>query len=151
MTSLRDHLEPADIRLAVQAGTKHDILAELVGLLGLGAEPSSVILKVLERREALGSTGIGHGVAIPHCRTHLVPRLRVVLGRKSAGVDWGAVDAQPVTWIFLLAAPPVEVANDYLPVLGRIAQLMKDAGVRERLDATASPAEVLALIRDLGV
>jgi len=146
VTSLREHFRAADIHLAVEGTTKTAILAELVAGLGLGNEESSIILKILERRELVGSTGVGHGVAIPHCRTHLVPRLRVVLARKPGGVDWGAVDGLPVTRIFLLVAPPVEVSNEYLPVLGRIARLMNSSDIRERLDATATPEEVLQLL-----
>lgn len=151
VTHLRDYLRATDIHLALQGTTKSAVMMELVTSLGLGSESSSIIYRVLERREMLGSTGVGHGLAIPHCRTHLVPRLRVVFGRKSSGVAWEAVDAMPVTRIFLLVAPPIEVANDYLPVLGRIARLMSQSGVPERLDSAATAEDVLSLLDESGV
>ena len=150
MTSLREHLRVADVHLSLSGNSKSAILAELVASLNLGPEPSSIVLKILERRELVGSTGVGHGVAIPHCRTQLVPRLRVVLGRKPGGVDWGAVDGLPVTRIFLLVAPPIEVSNEYLQVLGRIARLMNQSDVRERLDSAATPEDVLRLLDEMG-
>lgn len=150
MTNLSDYLQPSDIVLSVQGRTKSAVMSELVGRLGLPAGPSSSILKILEHREAVGSTGVGHGMAIPHCRTPLVLRLRMVFGRKADGVDWGALDAEPVSRIFLLVAPPIEVANDYLPALGRIAQLMRQSAFRQRLDSAAAPEDVLQLLDETG-
>jgi mannitol/fructose-specific phosphotransferase system IIA component (Ntr-type) len=63
----------------------------------------------------------------------VVDRLRVAFGRKLSGIDFGSVDGQPVRFLFLLVAPPVEVSNQYLPVLGRIAQFCKNADNLERL------------------
>jgi mannitol/fructose-specific phosphotransferase system IIA component (Ntr-type) len=77
-----------------------------------------------------------------------VPRLRVVFGRKPGGLAWDAVDGQPVSYIFLLAAPPVEGSNDYLPVLGRIAELVKEPDVPNRLGQVTTAAEFLALLEE---
>jgi mannitol/fructose-specific phosphotransferase system IIA component (Ntr-type) len=143
---LRDFLRESDVHLELAGTSKRDVLAELVGSLGLLPEQSALLLKVLERRESLGTTGIGRGVAIPHCRTQLVDRLRVVFGRRTGGVEWEAMDHQPVSFVFLLAAPPVEASNDYLPVLGRVAQLMQDPEVPGRLGMVQTPAQFLQLI-----
>jgi nitrogen PTS system EIIA component len=145
---LRDFLSESDVYLSLQGTTKDELIRELVSHLGVGPESTGLLLRIMQRRESLGSTGIGRGVAIPHCRTHLVPRLRVVFGRKAGGLPWDAVDGQPVSYIFLLAAPPVEVSNDYLPVLGRIAELVKEPDVPERLGQVQSPAEFLALLEE---
>ena len=64
------------------------------------------------------STGIGRGIAIPHCRSLVVNQLRVAYGRKQPGVDFNAIDGKPVTNFFLIVAPPLEVSNQYLPVTG---------------------------------
>jgi mannitol/fructose-specific phosphotransferase system IIA component (Ntr-type) len=149
--ALRDFLRPDDIHLSLDGATKGAVLAELVASLGLTPEHSALLLRVLERRESLGSTGIGRGVAIPHCRTQLVDRLRVVFGRRPGGVEWDAMDHQPVSFIFLLAAPPVEVSNDYLPVLGRVAQLMQDPAIPARLNAVTTPADFLELLSEKSV
>jgi PTS system nitrogen regulatory IIA component len=145
---LRDFLSESDVYLSLQGTTKDELLRELVSHLGAGPENTGLLLRIMQRRESLGSTGIGRGVAIPHCRTQLVPRLRVVFGRKPGGLPWDAVDGLPVSYVFLLAAPPVEVSNDYLPVLGRIAELVKEPDVPERLGQVQSPTEFLALLEE---
>jgi len=146
--ALRDFVRESDVHLELRGTNKREVLAELVASLGLSPEQSALLLKVLERRESLGTTGIGRGVAIPHCRTQLVDRLRVVFGRRPGGVEWDAMDHQPVSFIFLLAAPPVEVSNDYLPVLGRVAQLMQDPAIPARLNAVTTPADFLELLTE---
>ncbi|HEU4762094.1 MAG TPA: PTS sugar transporter subunit IIA, partial [Gemmatimonadales bacterium] len=66
-------------------------------------------------------------------------------------VDFDAVDNQPVFFLFLLVAPPIEISNDYLPVLGRIAQLVKEPDVPQRLSEVTSPAEFMQLLAEKGV
>ncbi|NOT09247.1 MAG: PTS sugar transporter subunit IIA [Gemmatimonadales bacterium] len=147
---LRDFLAPEDILLDLKGTTKFGALQELTFHLGLRTSDASGMLRILERREALGSTGIGRGVAIPHCRTHLVPRLRVVFGRAVPALPWDAIDGQPVSNIFLLVAPPIEVSNDYLPVLGRIAEFVKAEDTPARLAAVTTAAELLELLDERG-
>ena len=96
----------------------------------------------------LGSTGIGKGIAIPHCRSLVVNRLRLAYGRKPAGVDFNAVDGNSVHHFFLIVAPPLEVSNQYLPVLGKIAQFAKDPEVPTRLTEISAAEEFLALLED---
>jgi mannitol/fructose-specific phosphotransferase system IIA component (Ntr-type) len=107
-----------------------------------------MLFKMLKRRENLGSTGIGRGIAIPHCRSLVVNKLRVAFGRKSEGVDFRAIDEKPVNFFFLIVAPPLEVSNQYLPVLGKIAQFSKEPDVPERLFALKEPAEFMALLEE---
>ena len=92
----------------------------------------------------------GAGIAIPHCRTLVSNRLRVAFARHPAGVEWDAIDRRPVHYLFLIVAPPLEVSNQYLPVLGRIAQFAKDADIPERLAALTSPADFFALLESRG-
>lgn len=148
--NLADHLAPADIHLSLRGSTKSAILSELADLLGLGAEDGLAIRRILSHREDSGSTGIGRGVAVPHCRTPLVKRLRVLYGRRSGGVDWGAIDGAPVEHFFLLVAPPIEASNEYLPVLARIAKLVKEPDVPARLSAAASVADLRLLLAERG-
>lgn len=148
---LSDFVRESDIHLQLAGVTKDDVLASLVDSLGLAAPDAAFVLRVLQRREHLGSTGIGRGVAIPHCRTAVVDRLRIVFGRRQGGVDFDAVDNQPVFYIFLLVAPPIEISNDYLPVLGRIAQLVKEPDVPGRLGEVQSATEFLQLLAEKGV
>ncbi|MEP6691338.1 MAG: PTS sugar transporter subunit IIA, partial [Gemmatimonadaceae bacterium] len=98
-----------------------------------------------------GSTGIGRGIAIPHCRSLVVSKLRVAFGRKSDGLDFKAIDEKPVHFCFLIVAPPLEVSNQYLPVLGKIAQFSKEPDVPQRMLQLKAPAEFLALLEEKGV
>jgi mannitol/fructose-specific phosphotransferase system IIA component (Ntr-type) len=148
---LSDFVRESDIHLQLAGVTKDDVLASLVDSLGLAAPDAAFVLRILQRREHLGSTGIGRGVAIPHCRTAVVDRLRIIFGRRQGGVDFDAVDNQPVFYIFLLVAPPIEISNDYLPVLGRIAQLVKEPDVPARLGEVQSATEFLQLLAEKGV
>lgn len=148
---LRDFFDPGGITLGLEGRTRDEVLAEMAGLLGLDERARSTVLRLVQRREQLGSTGIGRGVAVPHCRTLVVNRLRVAFGRHAGGVEFDAIDRRPVYSVFLIVAPPAEVANQYLPVLGKIAQLAKEADVPERLARMASVEEFLALLDEKGV
>ena len=148
---LRDFFSEEVVKLELQATTKDDALKELISALGLDEKSEAILYKMLKRRENLGSTGIGKGIAIPHCRSLVVNRLRVAFGRKKEGLDFRAIDDQPVYNVFLIVAPPLEVSNQYLPVLGKIAQFSKEADVASRLQQIASPREFLALLEEKGI
>lgn len=148
---LREFLADDAVALDLKGESKDEILKELIGLLGVDEKSQGILFKMLKRRENLGSTGIGRGIAIPHCRSLVVNRLRVAFGHKKGGVDFKAIDEQPVHNFFLIVAPPLEVSNQYLPVLGRIAQFAKEEDVSARLETLQSPREFLALLEEKGV
>ena len=148
---LREFFSEDAIKLDLQATNKDAVLKELVGLLKLDEKADAMLFKMLKRRETLGSTGIGQGIAIPHCRSLVVNRLRVAFGRRLAGVDFKAIDDQPVHYFFLIVAPPLEVSNQYLPVLGKIAQFAKDSDVPARLAKLKAPPEFLALLEEKNI
>ena len=72
-------------------------------------------------------------------------------GRRATGVEYNAIDNQPVNNFFLIVAPPLEVSNQYLPVLGKIAQFAKESDVPERLAQISEPDQFLALLEEKGV
>ncbi|HEU5185398.1 MAG TPA: PTS sugar transporter subunit IIA [Gemmatimonadaceae bacterium] len=148
---LREFFSEDAIKLALEGNTKDEILKELIGLLALDEKSESMLFKMLKRRENLGSTGIGRGIAIPHCRSLVVSKLRVAFGRKSEGIDFKAIDEKPVHFFFLIVAPPLEVSNQYLPVLGKIAQFSKETDVPERLMRLKTSGEFMALLQEKGV
>lgn len=148
---LRDFLAPDAIRLDLDAATREDVLRELVALLQTSQADAETLLRVLLRRESIGSTGVGRGIAIPHCRSLVVNRVRLAFGRHPAGLDYAAIDGRPVHHFFLILAPPLEISNLYLPILGRIAQFAKDPAVPERLMQLQTPDELLALLDEKGV
>ncbi len=145
---LREFFNKEAVNLHLKGETKDEILKELIGLLGLDEKSEGILFKMLKRRENLGSTGIGRGIAIPHCRSLVVNRLRVAFGRKPDGADFGAIDQQPVYNFFLIVAPPLEVSNQYLPVLGKIAQFAKEPDVPSRLEELQTPDDFLSLIEE---
>jgi mannitol/fructose-specific phosphotransferase system IIA component (Ntr-type) len=148
---LREFFAEDAIALDLAGSTKDDVLKELIGLLRLPEKDEAMLFKMLKRRENLGSTGIGRGIAIPHCRSLVVSKLRVAFGRKSAGVDFKAIDDKPVHFFFLIVAPPLEVSNQYLPVLGKIAQFAKEPDVPDRMLALTAPAQFMALLEEKGL
>ncbi len=147
---LRELFTADVVNLEIQAESKDDILRELVGQLSMDEKSAGILHKTLRRRESLGSTGIGKGIAIPHCRSLVVERLRLAYGRKVHGVDFKAIDGDPVFNFFLIVAPPLEVSNQYLPVLGKIAQFAKDPDIPAQLLKIETAEEFLALLESRG-
>ena len=148
---LRDFFTPGAISFDLQATDKDSVLDEIVRLLGVDPRSGDTLLRVLQRRESLGSTGMGRGIAIPHGRSLVANRLRVAYGRSNKGVEYQAIDGKPVHHFFLIVAPPLEISNQYLPVLGRIAQFAKEPDVPERLLAITQPDDFFRLLEEKGV
>jgi mannitol/fructose-specific phosphotransferase system IIA component (Ntr-type) len=148
---LSDFFAPEAISLGLRGVTKDEVLTELVGLLRLDDAANDSLLRMLQRRETLWSTGVGRGIAIPHCRSTVLNRLRLAFGHHQAGLEYQAIDGRPVHDFFLIVAPPLEVSNQYLPVLGKIAQLAKEPDVPDRLAKLESADEFLRLLGEKGV
>jgi mannitol/fructose-specific phosphotransferase system IIA component (Ntr-type) len=148
---LREFFDTDVVELELQGETKDEILKELIALLELDDKSEGILFKMLKRRENLGSTGIGRGIAIPHCRSLVVNRLRIAFGRKPDGIDYNAIDDEPVNHFFLIVAPPLEVSNQYLPVLGKIAQFAKEPDVPQRLGEMQASKDFLALLEEKSI
>ena len=99
-------------------------------------------------READRSTGIGRGLAVPHCRSDHVVGFHVSVAVLTEGVDWGALDDRPVSFIFLVIGP-ADKPEAYLQLLSQISRLIRLPGATDRLRAAATPDEVVEVIRDL--
>lgn len=148
---LREFFTDSVINLDLQGESKDEILKEMIASFQLDEKSEGILYKMLKRRENLASTGIGKGIAVPHCRSLVVNRLRVAFGRKKGGVEFKAIDEQPVRNIFLIVAPPLEVSNQYLPVLGKIVEFCRDPAVLAQLEEIDTPAEFLQLIETKGI
>jgi mannitol/fructose-specific phosphotransferase system IIA component (Ntr-type) len=149
--ALKDFFSPGAITLSLQGGSKDELLAELVGLLQMDERSAGTLLRIIQRRENLGSTGIGRGIAIPHCRSLVVNRLRLAFGHRTQGIEFQAIDSKPVSNFFLIVAPPLEISNQYLPVLGKIAQFANKPDVPERLGTLKSADDFFSLLEEKGV
>lgn len=108
-----------------------------------------VVLNALLTRENMGSTGIGKGIAIPHSRTLVANRLTVVAARSPEGIDFNSMDGKPVHLIFLILAPPQEKNNQYLPLLGRLVETLRDASVRKKLLSATDFNEFTAVLEQV--
>jgi len=148
---LRDFLDPSSISLDLRAPNKDLVLDEMVALLRLDDRSTLQVSRLLKRREAQESTGVGRGFALPHCRSLALNRLRLGFGLHRAGLDYAAVDQRPVHVLFLIVAPPTEVSNQYLPVLGKIAQFAQIPDVSDRLRALTEPEQLFRLFEEKGV
>ena len=145
---LRELFTADVVNLNLTSDSKDETVKQLVSLLRLDEKAKGILYKTLKRRENLGSTGIGRGIAIPHCRSLVVNRLQLAYGRKPGGVEFKAIDDEPVYNFFLIVAPPLEVSNQYLPVLGKIAQLAKEEDVPDLLAGLGAPEDFLKLLEE---
>jgi nitrogen PTS system EIIA component len=103
------------------------------------------VLDALMDRESAGSTGVGHGVAVPHARMAGVDRIRGVFVRLEQPVDFDAVDEAPVDLLFALFAPK-EAGQDHLRALARVSRLLRHGDLREQLRQARSADAILALL-----
>lgn len=124
-----DFITTAAIKAEVKAATKPEVIEELVdGLMAAGeidAEQRDDIVASIVKREELGSTGIGRGVAVPHAKHPSVSKLVGTVGVSEDGVDFDALDGEPVQLFFLLISPP-ERPGDHLRALESISRQLRD-------------------------
>jgi mannitol/fructose-specific phosphotransferase system IIA component (Ntr-type) len=150
-TLLADLLTPKNIVLDLKGSQRDDVLRELVAQIQeIAQQPESqqTLLKALQEREQLHSTGIGDGVALPHARNALVgvvERPVVVFGRHLQGLAYGAIDGKPAHLFFLLVAPNV---TQHLQLLARLSRVLRDPRVRQGLLAADRPQRVIALLQE---
>lgn len=131
---ITDLLNPAAITDEMTATCKSIALAELADAL-LRVEKwldRDTIIKTVQERECLGSTGIGQGVAIPHGKLKNLDHMLVSFGRSRAGIDFQSMDDLPAHLFFYLLAPE-DSHGEHLKLLARISKLMKNPEVRQRL------------------
>lgn len=107
---------------------------------------SAAVLKVLEDRERLASTGAGSGVAIPHGRLGALSELRAVLALVPSGVDFDAIDGDPVTLAVAILGP-LDQPSAHLKALARVSRAVREERTRRALLACATPEAVLAALR----
>jgi mannitol/fructose-specific phosphotransferase system IIA component (Ntr-type) len=145
-------LDPFLFLSELKARERDAALAEMLGLLrahGDVRHPDAV-LRLLLDREALGSTGIGKGVALPHARSLAVASAHLVLARSVRGVEWNAPDGEPARLIFLLLAPDTPPWHKrYLDLLAGLAGVLRLARNRNKLLEADSFERAAAVLRDL--
>ena len=129
--------------------TKREVLTEMSACLAK-VEPqidAERLLEVLMEREALQSTGIGEGVAIPHGKLAGLDRLVATFARSARGVDFDSIDGQPTHHFFLLVVPE-HSGGQYLKALARISRFFRDAAFRQKLSEGESLEDVIRAIEE---
>lgn len=140
---LRDDLVIFDLQQLDKGELMRSFAAEVAARLPNVDE--AVLLERLNAREEQQSTGIGHGLALPHAVLPGLERTVVVVGRADRGLDFAALDAQPVDLFFLLLSPP-EGSRDHLRVLARLARILDDEATLARLRTATDAGELFAML-----
>ncbi len=130
------------------ATTKDELLREIVDqfVKVKYLKNSDIVLEMLKQREVLGSTGIGKGVAIPHGRTTSATDIMIAFGKSKTGIDYDSIDGKPVQLIFMIIAPPQDENNMYLPILGKMVEILSKAKNRNKLLETETFEEFTDVI-----
>jgi mannitol/fructose-specific phosphotransferase system IIA component (Ntr-type) len=142
-------IQTSIINLNLKSRKRDSVLKELVSTLPMEANEKNILLTTLIKREDMGSTGVGEGIAIPHARTLLVKEFRLIIGLSKGGVEFNSPDGKPVHLFFLLIAPPHEASNSYLITLGKVAELAMKISKDRRLFTVTEKMEFLKIIGEL--
>ena len=147
--NIMDILVEDAVILNLGVRTKPEVLSEMANALAK-VEPqieADRLLEVLLEREALQSTGIGEGVAIPHGKMAGLDRLVASFARSPEGVDFESIDGQPTHHFFLLVVPE-HSGGQYLKALARISRFFRDAAFRQQLADSETLEDVIRAIEE---
>jgi fructose-specific phosphotransferase system IIA component len=147
--NLTELLDEQVILVNLEATNKRAVIEEMATALttsGKITDQEAVLQAVLER-EKIMSTGIGKGVAIPHGKCNAVNQLAGVLAIKKDGIDFQALDEQPV-YLFFLLVSPTEVSGPHIRALAHISRLLRHDNLRKKLIDAETAQDVLNLISE---
>jgi len=146
-----DFVAPDAIRSRIEAHSKEGVIREMIqALVDAGRIPAADqegIVKAVMKREDLGSTGIGRGVAVPHTKHPSVSRLVGTVAVSPSGVDFESLDGDPVQLFFLLVSPP-DRPGDHLRALENISRQLRDESFCRLLKAAKGPVEIQHLLEE---
>jgi PTS system nitrogen regulatory IIA component len=143
-----EFLAPEAVTPALRVSGKKQILQELSAQAArLAGLDEREVFETLLQRERLGSTGIGERIAIPHGKIPRLERLFGLVARLDKPVDFEALDGQPVEVVFLLLAP-VNAGADHLKALARIARVLREPGILDRLRAARDASAIYAVLNE---
>ncbi len=146
--SILGYISEATITLAPVATTRDEMIAELTQLgakTGQIADADAVIASALER-EAIMSTGVGEGIAIPHAKCDGAVHPLVAFAR-TPGIDWNAPDGEPAKIVFLIAVPERDAGDEHLRILAKLSRSLMNPNVRSALENATAPGDVLEALR----
>jgi PTS system nitrogen regulatory IIA component len=141
-----DLLTPKSIIPNLRANSKKQALQELARRAAeLTGQHERAVFDVLLERERLGTTGVGHGIAIPHGKLPSLDKVHGLFARLERPIDFDAIDEQPVDLIFVLLAPE-QAGADHLKALARVSRLLRDAQTCEKLRGADNADAIFALL-----
>lgn len=145
-----DILSAKAIDADLKSTTKPEVIEELVNLLissgSLEKKYKNKVIEILMAREALGSTAIGQGIAIPHGKCEFVKKLVGCIGISRRGINFDSLDGEPA-YIFFMLIAPLDSAGPHLKALARISRLLKDKFIRDSLKAVKDEKAILKIIQ----
>ena len=147
--NFEDELKNSCFLLQLQSNTKEGIIAEMVDALfsaGRIKNREGTVRAVLEREKKM-STGMQHGIAVPHGKTDAVDRLVTALALKKEGVDFNAMDGQP-SRIFIMTISPVNRTGPHMQYLAEISRLLSCPAVRDQLLLAQTPEEAIRVLTE---
>jgi len=146
---LAEFVRPENILADLKSRNKEELFDEMVTQVSSRARglDKQSVLKALVDREKLGTTGIGHGVAIPHGKIKGLNEIMVFFGRSTKGVDFQSMDNAPVHLVFLIITPE-NSATAHLKVLACISHLLKNQDFRVKLLRASSAPDIIKVITD---
>ena len=136
------------IILSLKEKSKNKVIAELVELISQSGKlkDKKNFYNAILKREKLGSTGVGNGLAIPHAKSAKINGFLIAFARHSEGIDFGALDGEKTHLFFILASPESDVGG-HLKILADISRLVKDKFIVERLKIARDKKEILKIIK----
>ena len=144
--TLAEAIGTESVFVKLRAADKSRLLQELARRAGavLGI-PAAEIAAALAAREALGSTGVGNGIAVPHAQLPQLPATAGFFAHLERPVDFSSIDGRPVDLVFLLLGPP-QARAEHLSLLAAGTRRLRERSVADALRAAATPAEARALL-----
>jgi len=135
------------IEMDLKSDNSDDVITEIADILAKSdrIQSKEEVEKALKEREKLASTGLGFGVALPHARSKGAKGLTIAFGRSESGIDFGALDQEPVHLFFAIVVPETAV-NTHLTALGKLTYLLKEKKNRQILMEATYPQEILDFI-----
>jgi nitrogen PTS system EIIA component len=146
--NIKNFLSAADVAVDVRAANKSGLLKELAASAAAALNlPASLVVSEIEKRDELGSTGIGRGVAMPHARLRQVAKPFALLARLKSPIEFDAIDGQPVDIVLLLLLP-ASAQRDQLNALAAGARTLGNANVLRKVRSATSTTELYRAVTE---
>jgi fructose-specific phosphotransferase system IIA component len=142
-------ISPETVKVPLLAQDKPGVIDELIQILVDAGkiEDKAKVLDAIHKREALGSTGLEYGIAVPHAKTDAVREINIAIGVAPQGIEFDALDGKPSKLFFLILAAP-DQSGPHIEALAEIAKLSKSKAVLNALMGASSADEVVSLFRE---